>query len=145
MKIRLMNINDYDAVYKLWKNTSGMSLNSIDDSKSGIERFLRRNPDTCFVAEIDDEIVGVIMAGNDGRRGYIYHAAVKQEYRRRGIAGLLVQKTLATLKLQGIHKAALLIFGDNESGNDFWDNMNFSVRKDLIYRDKILLCMEDRQ
>ena len=71
MIIRIMTIDDYEGVYKLWMSCAGMGLNNLDDSKEGIEKFLRRNPETCFVAEEDAEIVGVILSGNDGRRGYI--------------------------------------------------------------------------
>lgn len=138
MNIRLLKIDDYAAVHDLWSHTDGMSLNAFDDSRAGIENFLRRNPETCFVAEIAGEIVGVILAGNDGRRGYIYHTAVKAEFRRRGIASRLLEETLAALEHQGIRKAALVVFSDNELGNNFWDGANFSVRSDLIYRDKIL-------
>ena len=81
MNFRLMKISDYDSIYNLWINTSGMGLNSVDDSKDGIEKFLKRNPATCFIAEENEKIVGVIMEGNDGRRGYIYHTAVLPEFR----------------------------------------------------------------
>ena len=60
----------------------GMGLNNLDDSKEGIGRFLNGNPDTCFVAELENVIIGVILTGNDGRRGYIYHTAVNPKYRR---------------------------------------------------------------
>ena len=82
MEIRTMTINDYEAVYALWMSCTGMGLNNLDDSEEGIGRFLQRNPDTCFVAADADRIVGVIIAGNDGRRGYIYHTAVNPEYRK---------------------------------------------------------------
>ena len=72
MKIRKMEISDYDSVYSLWMSCQGMGLNNIDDAEEGIERFLKRNPDTCFVAEENGRIAGIILAGNDGRRGYIY-------------------------------------------------------------------------
>lgn len=84
MNIRLMTINDYEKVYQLWINTSGMGLNDMDDSYEGIEKYLQRNPKTCFVVENDKEIVGVIIAGHDGRRGYIYHTAVDKKYRKQG-------------------------------------------------------------
>jgi len=76
MTIRIMTIDDYDRVYALWLSCRGMGLNDIDDSKEGVARFLRRNPSTVFVAEEGNRIVGVIMAGHDGRRGYIHHTAV---------------------------------------------------------------------
>ena len=72
MSIRLMTIDDYEQVYELWMSCAGMGLNNLDDSKEGIEKFLRRNPDTCFIADIENVLVGVILVGNDDRRGYIY-------------------------------------------------------------------------
>lgn len=136
--IRPMTINDYDAVYDLWINTPGMGLNSVDDSREGIERYLKRNPTTSFVAESDGAIVGVIMAGHDGRRGYIYHTAVLPAYRNQGIAGRLVDSVMAALDNEGINKAALVAFKSNETGNKFWENRGFTVRDDLVYRNKII-------
>lgn len=136
--IRLMTIDDYDAVYDLWINTPGMGLNSIDDSREGIERYLKRNPTTSFVAECDDAIVGVIMAGHDGRRGYIYHTAVLPAYRNQGIAGRLIDSVMAALDKEGINKAALVAFKNNETGNKFWEKRGFTVRDDLVYRNKII-------
>ena len=138
MDIRLMTIDDYEKIYELWMSCEGMGLNNLDDSKEGIEKFLNRNPDTCFVAEIEEVIVGVIIVGNDGRRGYIYHTAVKPQYRQQGIAKSLVETAMAALQRIGINKAALVVFDRNESGNDFWEKMGFTVRDDLRYRNKAL-------
>lgn len=138
MKIRFMTAADYENVYALWMSCAGMGLNNLDDSKAGIEKFLRRNPDTCFVAEIENAVVGVIIAGNDGRRGYIYHTAVDPQYRKQGIARQLVEAALNALRALGIHKAALVVFDRNEAGNEFWEKMGFTVREDLVYRNKAL-------
>ena len=138
MNIRLMSIDDYEKVYELWMSCVGMGLNNLDDSREGINKFLQRNPDTCFVAEADDRIVGVIMVGHDGRRGYIYHTAVNPQYRKQGIAKSLVETAMTALQNNGINKAALVVFGRNEIGNDFWEKMGFTVRDDLIYRNKAL-------
>ena len=70
MEIRKMTADDYDGVYRLWLDTPGMGLNNLDDSREGIERYLRRNPGTCFVAQKEGRIVGAIMSGHDGRRGF---------------------------------------------------------------------------
>ena len=136
MKIRKMTIDDYNAVYSLWLSCKGMGLNDVDDSEEGIKRFLDRNPETCFVAEWDSSIVGVIIVGNDGRRGYIYHTAVHPDYRHRGIASALTEKAIAALDSLGISKAALVVFGRNEAGNAFWEKMGFTERTDLVYRNK---------
>ena len=76
VNIRVMTINDYDGIYGMWINTPGMGLNTTDDSRKGIEKYIERNPTTSFVAEDDGRIIVVIVAGHDGRRGFIYHTAV---------------------------------------------------------------------
>ena len=142
MTLRTMTIKDYDAVYALWLSCKGMGLNSVDDSREGIARYLRRNPATCFVAEEAGAIIGVILCGHDGRRGYIYHTAVSPDHRGQGIGAQLVDAALAALKAEGITKVALVAFYRNESGNAFWEKMGFSARGDLVYRNKTLVQME---
>lgn len=136
INIRIMTIDDYDGIYELWINTKGMGLNSADDTKDGIEKFLRRNPATNFVACDDGKIVGTILSGHDGRRGYIYHTAVLSEYRNKGIAKMLVDSAMCALEKEGINKAALVVFERNKLGNEFWEKMGFTVRTDIIYRNK---------
>ena len=136
-----MRIEDYDSVYALWLSCVGMGLNNLDDSKEGIDKFLRRNPNTCFVAEVDNEISGVIIAGNDGRRGYIYHTAVSTKFRKQGIGRILVKKAVESLKEEGINKVALVVFERNEKGNKFWEKLGFTAREDLVYRNKSITEM----
>lgn len=138
MNIRKMLVKDYDEVYTLWMSCEGMGLNNLDDSRDGIDKFIKRNPDTCFVAEIENKIVGVIIVGNDGRRGYIYHTAVNPQYRNQGIGRQLVNTAMQALKQCGINKAALVVFDRNENGNAFWQKLGFTVREDLIYRNKAI-------
>jgi len=142
MTIRIMTIDDYDRVYALWLSCRGMGLNDIDDSKEGVARFLRRNPSTVFVAEEGNRIVGVIMAGHDGRRGYIHHTAVLENMRGQGIGKALVGAAADALKNEGITKIALVAFSRNEEGNAFWEKMGFSKREDLTYRNKALQEMK---
>lgn len=136
--IRLMQLVDYDAVYALWLSCAGMGLNDLDDSREGIAKYLARNPDTCFVAEENGKILGMILAGNDGRRGYIYHTAVSPAERGRGIGTQLVNAALSALKACGIHKVALVAFSRNETGNAFWEKQGFTLRNDLSYRNRAL-------
>lgn len=136
MKIRLMTIEDYKKVYELWINTPGMGLNNLDDSREGIEKYLKRNPLTNFVAEEDNRIIGVILSGHDGRRGYIYHTTVLPQYRKQGIGRNLVEHAMQALKEEGINKTALVAFSRNENGNAFWEKMGFTERHDLVYRNK---------
>ena len=136
MKIRRMKAEDYDSVYELWIHTPGMGLNDLDDSREGIEGYLRRNPRTCFVAEEKDNLTGVILAGHDGRRGFIYHTTVAAEYRRQGNGSLLVKAAVKALEEEGIHKAALVVFDRNTLGNAFWEAQGFAERTDLVYRNR---------
>ena len=136
MIVRTMDIEDYEEVYELWIHTVGMGLNTTDDSREGIAKYLLRNPDTCFVAEDNGKIIGVIMSGHDGRRGFIHHTTVKKEYRGQGIGKRLVDSALAALEAEGLHKVALVAFEKNVSGNLFWEKMGFTVRDDLVYRNK---------
>lgn len=135
MNIRLMTIADYEKVYSVWTSSKGMGLNNLDDSKEGISKFFERNPQTCFVAESDSKIVGAILIGNDGRRGYIYHTAVLDKYQKQGIGKALVEAGINALKEIGINKVALVVFDKNISGNLFWEKLGFAMRTDLVYRD----------
>lgn len=141
MEIRKMIIDDYNEVYRLWISCKGMGLNDMDDSKEGIEQFLKRNPDTCLVAEENQKIIGVIMVGNDGRRGYIYHTAVSPLKRSKGIGTELVNRAFNELKELGIIKVALVVFKKNEIGNRFWEKRGFVKREDLAYRNKTIIEM----
>ena len=141
MNIRKMTIDDYDEIYNLWMSCAGMGLNNFDDSRDGIDKFINRNPDTCFVALIENKIVGVILAGNDGRRGFIYHTAVSPRFRKQGIGRKLVDTAILALKQCGINKVALVVFDKNIDGNAFWESLGFTVRNDLTYRNKVLTEM----
>ncbi|GHU22671.1 N-acetyltransferase [Spirochaetia bacterium] len=134
--IRIMEIKDYEEIYELWKNTPGVGLSGNDDSKESITIFLTKNPTTNFIAEIDQKIIGTIMAGHDGRRGHIYHLVIKEGYRKKGIAKKLVEKTQDALKKEGIKKISLVVFKENKIGNNFWRKIGYKTREDLKYRDK---------
>ncbi len=138
MVIRAMKMEDFEKIYDLWIHTEGMGLNATDDSREGIAKYLLRNPHTCFVAEEGGKLIGVILSGHDGRRGFIYHTTVKKEYRGRGIGKKLVGAAMAALEAEGIHKVALVAFEKNASGNVFWEKVGFTVRDDLVYRNKAI-------
>ncbi len=142
MTIRNMTIDDYEQVYNLWINTPGMGLNSVDDSKEGIEKYLNRNPQTCFVAEENNCIIGVILSGHDGRRGFIHHTAVANDFRHQGIGRSLTEHAMEALKACGIIKVSLVVFSKNETGNAFWEKLGFKIRDDLYYRNRSIIEAE---
>lgn len=133
-----MRPEDYERVYELWLSCENMGLNDLDDSREGIGRYLARNPNTCFVAEEGGALAGAILSGHDGRRGYIYHAAVAEAFRRRGVGAALAERCLEALRAEGIRKVALVAFRRNGAGNAFWEKMGFSLREDLDYRNRAL-------
>lgn len=142
MKIQVMKLEDYEEVYNLWRNTPGMGLNDKDDSKEGINRYLTRNPSTCFVVREEGHLIGVILSGHDGRRGFIHHTAVDVKRRKQGIGRALVDAAMIALKQEGIHKVAMLVFSKNEDGNRFWEELGFEARGDITYRNKQLVELE---
>ena len=133
--IRIMTMDDYEEVYKLWKKIHGFGIRSIDDSREGIERFIKRNPATSIVAEMDGKIVGSILCGHDGRRGCFYHVCVDENYRRRGIGKTMVVHAMEELKKEKINKVSLIAFTKNDVGNAFWHQIGWTKREDLNYYD----------
>jgi ribosomal protein S18 acetylase RimI-like enzyme len=138
MNIRLLVIEDYDAAYSLWKVSTGINLRVLDDSETGIRKFLERNPSTCFAAEENDELVGTILGGNDGRRGYIYHIAVKADFRNKGIGRSLLEVTEQAFIREGVNKTALISIKTNVGGNRFLRACGYPIREDVVYRSKNL-------
>ena len=114
--VRIMTIEDYEGVYALWKKIKGFGIRSIDDSKEGVARFLKRNPTTSVVAEKDGRIVGSILCGHDGRRGCLYHVCVDEDYRRHGIGKRMVVFAMKALKEEKINKVSLIAFTENDIG-----------------------------
>ncbi len=133
--VRIMTIEDYEGVYALWKKIKGFGIRSIDDSKEGVARFLKRNPTTSVVAEKDGRIVGSILCGHDGRRGRLYHVCVDEDYRRHGIGKRMVVFAMKALKEEKINKVSLIAFTENDIGNAFWNTIGWTERLDLNYYD----------
>jgi len=113
----------------------GFGIRSVDDSREGIARFLRRNPTTSVVALLGDKVIGGILCGHDGRRGCLYHVCVAKEYRRQGIGKAMVVRAMNALKSEHINKVSLIAFTKNDIGNAFWNCMGWTRRLDLNYYD----------
>lgn len=136
--IRPLRAPDYERVHALWMEIHGFGIRSVDDSREGVERFIRRNPDTSMVAEVDGEIVGAILCGHDGRRGCLYHVCVKESFRKHGIGQKLVLACLEALKREQINKVNLIAFQKNEIGNRFWQSLGWEFREDVNYYECVL-------
>ena len=128
--IRQMTIADYDNVFGLWQASEGVGLSDAD-SFENIRQYLDRNPGMSFVALMDDKIVGAVLAGHDGRRGYIHHLAVHPDCRKQGIGRNLVDHCLKALIDTGIRKCHIFIFNDNVPGIEFWKSLGWTPRSDI--------------
>lgn len=138
MEVRVMTLDDYEEVHELWMCISGFAIRSIDDSKVGVERFLKRNPTTSVVACENGKIVGAILCGHDGRRGCLYHVCVHPDYRMKGIGKAMVTFCMNALKEEKISKVSLIAFTANDIGNAFWNTIGWTKREDLNYYDFVL-------
>lgn len=123
--IEPMVIEDYDEVLALWKSAETIGL-SPSDSREGLERYLDRNPGISQVAREDGGIVGAILCGNDGRRGYLTHLVVVSPCRRRRIGRALVDRCVALLQREGIIGCNLFILKSNTAGRQFWESIGWT-------------------
>ncbi len=138
IKIRVMKEADFEEVHALWMTIHGFGIRTIDDSKEGVVRFLRRNPTTSAVAVCDGKIVGAILCGHDGRRGTFYHVCVEEGYRKHGIGKAMAVFCMKALQNEQINKVSLIAFRNNEVGNHFWKSVGWTYREDLNYYDFVL-------
>src|SRR5689334_18193954 len=130
-KIRVMKISDHKEAVKLWKKTEGMGY-SVSDSKENVNKYLKRNRGLSFVAlNNNEELIGTILSGHDGKRAFIYHLAVDKKYRGKGIGKELVKECIKKLRSEGIPKCMLAVFNNNTKGKRFWQSIGWFLRKDL--------------
>ncbi len=133
--IRPMTIEDYANVRDLWMSIHGFAIRSIDDSREGVDKFIKRNPGMSVVAMDGDVTVGAILCGHDGRRGCLYHVCVREDWRRRGIGKAMVVHCMEALRRESINKVSLIAFTVNDVGNAFWNEIGWVRRGDLNYYD----------
>lgn len=130
MVIHEMSIRDYEKVYQLWERSENIGLSKAD-SHHGIETFLERNPGMSYVAWEDGKIVGTVLCGHDGRRGYIHHLMVHPDHRREGIGQSLVSRCMFALTRIGIQKCHLFVYEGNQGGIKFWESLGWTPRVEL--------------
>ena len=117
--IREFVLDDYEGAIALWTNVQGIEI-CEGDSRDEISEYLKRNPRLSRVAEASGKIVGVALCGHDGRRGWIYHLAVAQAYRRGKVGQRLLDDCVRGLREAGLKRAIILVAGDNPAGHEFW-------------------------
>ncbi|MBI4832932.1 MAG: GNAT family N-acetyltransferase [Candidatus Lindowbacteria bacterium] len=135
-RIREMSIEDYNEVMSLWKETEGIGLSDAD-TREGVALYLKRNPSLSFVAHVDDVLVGAVLCGHDGRRGYLHHLAVSKKQREKGVGRALVEACIAQLAKLGIQKCNIFLYADNHNAKAFWSRMGWFPREDLNLMQKM--------
>ena len=120
----------YEQVIALWGATEGLTLREVD-SREPVLAYIRRNPGLSFVARDESVIVGAVLAGTDGRRGYLQHLAVARPYRGRGIGRTLAARVVEALSSMGVAKCHLMVRRENEAAKAFWEHLGWTVRDDI--------------
>lgn len=136
MHIRRLATDDYDRVVEIWRR-AGLSFrpNGRDDRKH-VQLEIERGSAIFLGAEIDDQLVGVVVGTHDGRKGYINRLAVLPEYWKRGIARALTIEVERRLNEAGILIVACLIEGDNQASREFFQSLGYVGHPDIAYYSK---------
>nr|WP_216609534.1 GNAT family N-acetyltransferase [Vibrio coralliilyticus] len=125
-----MTIEDYEAVIRLWLQTEGMSVRDAD-SRENIALYLDRNPDLSFVAISEGHIIGAVLVGTDGRRGYLQHLAVLPQFRGQRIGYQLISQSINALANIGIPKTHLFVYDDNLNAQKFYEKLGWFPRDNI--------------
>lgn len=124
------NPSDYDEVMALWRATDGLTLREAD-SRNAVVNYLARNPGLSFVARDGSRLVGAVLAGTDGRRGYLQHLAVAPTHRRRGLGTRLANRVLEGLGALGVSKCHLFVLRERPQAREFWERLGWTARDDV--------------
>ena len=130
IRVRPFELTDHAAAIALWQATEGIGLSDAD-TRENITAYLQRNPGMSFVAVSGEGVIGAVLCGTDGRRGYLHHLAVDPAYRGRGVGRELVARCLGALRRVGLPKCHLFLFRANRSGKKFWEHIGWRLRSDL--------------
>jgi len=130
MKIEKFNLKYYHKVVELWKK-AGIGVGS-SDTKEEIAGVLNRNPDLFLIGKEDGKIVAVVIGAFDGRRGYVHHLAVDLDYQKRGYGKIIMDELIERFRKKKVHKIHLFIEKTNPEVVDFYSNLGWNVRDDLI-------------
>jgi N-acetylglutamate synthase len=129
--LSLFALEDFPAALALWEKCEGIGI-AESDTIEAVGRFLERNPGLSWVARVEGQLVGAVLCGHDGRRGFLYHLAVAKEHRRLGIGQAMVAACLAKLNEAGVKKCNIMVYRDNRDGQEFWRRRGWSAREDLL-------------
>ncbi|MFX1600739.1 MAG: GNAT family N-acetyltransferase [Promethearchaeota archaeon] len=130
MKIEKFSMKFYKEVIEIWRK-AGISVGSTDTEEE-LERMVKRNPQLFLIGKVDEKIISVVMGGFDGRRGYVHHLAVDPDFQKKGYGKALIDELIDRFRKLGIHKVHLFIEKYNKKVVQFYKNLGWDIRDDLI-------------
>jgi len=138
MEITELKIEHYQEAFSLWQSVNGVGLDKDADTQERIWIYLQRNPGLSFAAFEKGKVIGAVLCGHDGRRGYLHHLTVAETHRGKGIGTALVDKVISKLRMLGIRKCNIFVFADNVGGQEFWKKNGWIERTDLKVMSKTI-------
>lgn len=124
VEVRPLEDADVDDVVDLW-HEAGLTR-PWNDPRTDIRRARAVWPELLLVAVDGDAVVGSVMAGYDGHRGWLYYLATAETRRGEGIGRLLVQEAEARLVALGCPKVMLMVRADNDAVLEFYDGLEYT-------------------
>jgi ribosomal protein S18 acetylase RimI-like enzyme len=130
-RIERAQAEDLQSMLALWRIIPGLGIGRGDEEEA-LKAFLAKNPSTCLVLRENERLIGTVLGGFDGRRGYLYHLAVHPDYQGRGYGKQLLQQVIQEFKILGTLKIHLFTFKDNPAAAKFYENQGWEQRQDII-------------
>ena len=124
-------------VIELWEATEGLILTRTDNT-ADLDAYFRHNPEMSYVAIRARKVVGAVLCGHDGRRGYLHHLAVAEAVRNHGIGRALVNACLSRLRELGIQQCNLFVIDSHAEGRAFWTNDGWEEWADIRLMSKVI-------
>ena len=131
--LRNMKPSDYASVRELWETIPGLRLEEAD-TEEAIHRYLARNRTLSFVALVDDNIIGSVLCGEDGRRGYLQLLCVSEKHQGKGIGKQLLKAAIEKFSLLELFEVRIFVLKNNKHGTDFWESQRWELREDIVVR-----------
>lgn len=118
----------HDQVVQLWKAVFGYESKRNEPSLA-IAKKEQAADGLFFVASLDEKVVGTVMGGYDGHRGWIYSLAVSEEHRRDGVGAKLIAKAENTLRDRGCMKVNLQVMPGNNGAVSFYESLGYEFEE----------------
>ena len=137
IEIRIMDVSDIPASIELWKNIKGLAIrgsDNISDLSEHVNMNFRHN----FVATSGNQLVGTVLGGFDGRRGYIYHLAVHEDFRRKNTGKELMERCFQSFREINVTKCHMMVLKDNIGAQEFYAKIGCELRTEILVFSKTL-------